>query len=39
MEKELIFQILGIDKLNDERAMKTAYMEKLKMTNPEDDPE
>ena len=39
MEKELIFQILGIDKLNDERALKTAYMEKLKMTNPEDDPE
>ncbi len=39
MEKELVFQILGINELNDERAIKTAYMQKLKETNPEDDPE
>ena len=39
MEKELIFQILGIDELSDERALKAAYMNKLKVTNPEDDPE
>ena len=39
MEKELILQILGIDKLDDERALKAAYMEKLKTTNPEDNPE
>ncbi len=39
MEKELILQILGIDELSDERAVKMAYMEKLKVTNPEDDAE
>lgn len=39
MEKELIYRILGIDKITDERALKMAYMEKLKVTNPEDDPE
>ena len=39
MEKELIFQILGINELTDERALKAAYMSKLKVTNPEDDPE
>lgn len=39
MEKELVFQILGIDELADERTVKAAYMQKLKMTNPEDDPE
>ncbi len=39
MEKELVFQILGINELNDERIIKTAYMQKLKETNPEDDPE
>lgn len=39
MEKELIFQILGICDLADEGAVKSAYMQKLKVTNPEDDPE
>ena len=39
MEKELVFQILGINELHDERAVKIAYMQKLKVTNPEDDPE
>lgn len=39
MEKELIFQILEINELKDERALKAAYMNKLKVTNPEDDPE
>lgn len=39
MEKELIFQVLGINQINDERSLKAAYMEKLKVTNPEDDPE
>ncbi len=39
MEKELIFHILEIGGLTDEREIKTAYMKKLKMTNPEDDPE
>lgn len=39
MEKELIFQILGIAQTRDERAIRQAYMEVLKRTNPEDDPE
>lgn len=39
MEKERIFHILEIGGLTDEQAIKTAYMKKLKMTNPEDDPE
>ncbi len=39
MEKGLILKILGISELADERALKAAYMEKLKVTNPEDDPE
>lgn len=39
MEKELVFQILGIRELADERTVKSAYMQKLKGTNPEDDPE
>lgn len=39
MEKELVFQILEIEELRDERALKAAYMKKLKVTNPEDDPE
>lgn len=39
MEKELVLQILGIRELSDERAVKSAYMEKLRVTNPEDDPE
>ena len=39
METALIYQILGIEEITDERALKMAYMEKLKVTNPEDDPE
>lgn len=39
MEKELILQILGLQELKDEREIKTAYMQRLKVTNPEDDPE
>ena len=39
MEKELVFHILEIDGLTDERSIKAAYMKKLKATNPEDDPE
>lgn len=39
MERELIFHILEIDGLTDERDIKAAYMKKLKATNPEDDPE
>ena len=39
MEKELIFHILEMDGLTDERAVKAAYRKKLKVTNPEDDPE
>lgn len=39
MEKELVYQVLGIRGLTDERSIKAAYMQKLKGTNPEDDPE
>ncbi len=39
MEKELVFHILGLKELEDERAVKAAYMRILKETNPEDDPE
>ncbi len=39
MEKELILHILGLEELNGEDAVRSAYMQKLKMTNPEDDPE
>lgn len=34
-----IFQVLGIEKTKDERAIKNAYREKLAVTNPEDNPE
>ncbi len=39
MEKEQIFHILGIQETRDEGVIKQAYMEQLKGTNPEDDPE
>lgn len=39
MEKELVLQILEIQELTDERSIKSAYMKKLRQTNPEDDPE
>lgn len=39
MEKELIGHILELKELTDERTIKAAYMKKLKLTNPEDDPE
>ena len=39
MENELIFQILGISETTDEEAIRAAYREVLKRTNPEDDPE
>ena len=39
MEKELIYHILELDRLTDERTVKAAYMKKLKVTNPEDDPD
>ena len=33
------FRILGMEQTRDEKAMKLAYLQKLKVTNPEDDPE
>ena len=39
MEKERILHILELEELTDERTVKSAYMTKLKRTNPEDDPE
>ncbi len=39
MEKELIFQILGIPETREEEVVRNAYREILKRTNPEDDPE
>lgn len=39
MELTEVFQILGIEQTKDERALKSAYREKLAVTNPEDDPE
>ncbi len=39
MERYEVFQILGIEETKDERAIKSAYREKLAVTNPEDHPE
>lgn len=39
MEKELVFQILGIAETAEEETIRAAYRELLKSTNPEDDPE
>lgn len=39
MEKAMIFHILGIDETKDEAAIKSAYLKKLKTTNPEDNAE
>lgn len=39
MELIEIFQVLGIERTKDERAIKNAYREKLAVTNPEDNPE
>lgn len=39
MEKQLVFHVLGIEETKDESAIKTAYMQLLKVTNPEDNPE
>lgn len=39
MDRTEIFQVLGVSETKDERAIKSAYREKLAATNPEDDPE
>lgn len=39
MEKELILHTLELGELTDEREVRSAYMKKLRLTNPEDDPE
>ena len=39
MEKELVFQILGISETRDEEEIRQAYRSILKKTNPEDDPD
>lgn len=39
MEQQLIYHILGIEPTKDEKAVRTAYLHKLKSVNPEDDPE
>ena len=39
MDKVEVFQILGIEITKDESIIKSAYRDKLTMTNPEDDPE
>ncbi|MBQ9991107.1 MAG: hypothetical protein IJP31_09250 [Lachnospiraceae bacterium] len=39
MEKERVFQVLGIEETKDEAAIKAAYRGKLTGVNPEDNPE
>ena len=39
MEKERIFQILGIEETKDEASIRLAYRKKLAVTHPEDNPE
>lgn len=39
MDERLIFAVLGIDKTDDEEAIRAAYRKELAHTNPEDDPE
>lgn len=39
MDRIMIFQTLGIQETKDLRQLKSAYREKLAVTNPEDDPE
>ena len=39
MEKNRIFEILGIGETKEEREIKKAYREKLVTVNPEDNPE
>lgn len=39
MNENRIFRVLGIEPTKDEQKLKLAYYEKLKDTNPEDDPE
>ena len=39
MQKDEVFAILGIEETKDERALKNAYRQQLRHTNPEDDPE
>lgn len=39
MEKQMMFHILKLEETRDEEAIKTAYRELLKGTNPEDDPD
>ncbi len=39
MEHAIIFHVLGIPETSDEAAIKSAYLNLLKSTNPEDDPD
>lgn len=39
MERQLVFQILGIADTDNQEAIKRAYLEQLKDVNPEDNPE
>ncbi|MDO4332236.1 MAG: tetratricopeptide repeat protein [Eubacteriales bacterium] len=39
MDEKKIFLILGIEQTKDEEAVRNAYRQKLRLVNPEDDPE